>query len=55
MTPAAEYWDYAISCLRRPGALFEKTAPGPHKNFLLNGSFYSEFLQNRNPSKYNKP
>jgi tyrocidine synthetase-3 len=22
-------------CLRRPGALFEKTAPGPHKNFLL--------------------
>ncbi|HLP58499.1 MAG TPA: thioesterase domain-containing protein, partial [Candidatus Deferrimicrobium sp.] len=21
---------------RRPGALFEKTAPGPHKNFLLN-------------------
>jgi amino acid adenylation domain-containing protein len=24
-------------CLRRPGALFEKTAPGPHKNFLLRG------------------
>ncbi len=22
-------------CLRRPGALFEKTAPGPRKNFLL--------------------
>jgi amino acid adenylation domain-containing protein len=25
-------------CLRRPGALFEKTAPGPHKNFLLEGT-----------------
>jgi amino acid adenylation domain-containing protein len=25
-------------CLRRPGALFEKTAPGPRKNFLLNGT-----------------
>jgi amino acid adenylation domain-containing protein len=25
-------------CLRRPGALFEKTAPGPCKNFLLNHS-----------------
>ncbi|UCH96595.1 MAG: amino acid adenylation domain-containing protein, partial [Candidatus Aminicenantes bacterium] len=25
-------------CLRRPGALFKKTAPGPHKNFLLNHS-----------------
>ncbi|UCH97192.1 MAG: non-ribosomal peptide synthetase, partial [Candidatus Aminicenantes bacterium] len=25
-------------CLRRPGALFEKTAPGPHKNFLLKGT-----------------
>jgi amino acid adenylation domain-containing protein len=25
-------------CLRRPGALFEKTAPGPRKNFLLEGT-----------------
>ncbi|UCH97843.1 MAG: non-ribosomal peptide synthetase, partial [Candidatus Aminicenantes bacterium] len=25
-------------CLRRPGALFEKTAPGPRKNFLLKGT-----------------
>jgi hypothetical protein len=24
-------------CLRRPGALFVKTAPGPCKNFLLIG------------------
>ena len=26
-------------CLRRPGAFFEKTAPGPRKNFLLDRSF----------------
>jgi amino acid adenylation domain-containing protein len=25
-------------CLRRPGALFEKTAPGPRKNFLSEGT-----------------
>ncbi|UCH95523.1 MAG: amino acid adenylation domain-containing protein, partial [Candidatus Aminicenantes bacterium] len=25
-------------CLRRPGALFEKTAPGPRKNFSLKGT-----------------
>jgi bacitracin synthase 3 len=28
-------------CLRRPGALFEKTAPGPRKNFPLNTSHKS--------------
>ncbi|MGD2092758.1 MAG: amino acid adenylation domain-containing protein [Candidatus Aminicenantes bacterium] len=27
-------------CLRRPGALFKKTAPGPRKNFLLNSCQY---------------
>jgi amino acid adenylation domain-containing protein len=27
-------------CLRRPGTLFKKTAPGPRKNFLLNSFQY---------------
>jgi fengycin family lipopeptide synthetase D len=30
-------------CLRRPGALFEKTAPGPHKNFSLPYSPHSPY------------
>jgi hypothetical protein len=33
-------------CLRRPGALFIKTAPGPRKNFLL--GFMGEVYVNEN-------
>jgi hypothetical protein len=32
-----------LFCLRRPGALFEKTAPGPRKNFLL-GRFLTPYF-----------
>jgi amino acid adenylation domain-containing protein len=36
-------------CLRQPGALFEKTAPGPRKNFPLNTSHksYMSYISHR--------
>jgi amino acid adenylation domain-containing protein len=38
-------------CLRRPGALFEKTAPGPRKNFSLEGTRGLASLLNKVPGK----
>jgi hypothetical protein len=35
---------YIIFSPRRPGALFEKTAPGPRKNFLYTDSHCTTLL-----------